>query len=165
MDKKLKDDIQISIGAGALFGFAIYLIMLRINQAMWYLSIVAGVGLAGILVVFLLCQNKFGAQKYQKAFAQFGYEAKFQCVGNFMTEYGRKTGQIYYCGEHIVLLGLDRKPHVTMDICRDDVDSYSMPRVVQLDIHMKDGSTQTIHTGDAGVIASLMKKKHWGKRR
>lgn len=165
MDKKLKDDIQISIGAGALFGFAIYLIMLRINESLWYLSILAGVALAAILVVFLLCQNKFGTQRYQKAIAAFGYEVKFQCVGNFTSEYGKKTGQIYYCGEHIVLLGLDRKPHVTIDISREDVDSYSMPRVVQLDIHLKDGSTQTIHTGDAGAIANLMKKKHWGKRK
>ena len=165
MDKKLKDDIQISIGAGVLFGFAVYLIMLRLNASLWYISILAGLGLAAILVTFLLCQNKFGTQRYAKAMAELGYEVKFQCVGNFISEYGRKTGNIYYCGEHIVLLGLDRKPHVTTVISRDEVDSYSMPRLVQLDIHLKDGSTQTIHTGDAGVIASLMKKKHWGKRK
>ena len=165
MDKKLKDDIQISIGAGALFGFAIYLIMLRVNEGLWYLSILAGVGLAGILVIFLLCQNKFGAQRYAKAMAELGYEVKFQCVGNFISEYGKKTGNIYYCGEHIVLLGLDRKPHVTTVIHRDDVDSYSMPRVVQLDIHLKDGTTQTIHTGEVGTLCNLMKKKHWGKRK
>lgn len=165
MNKKLKDDIQISIGAGVLFGFAIYLILLRINEELWYLSIVAGAALAAILVAYLLGYNKFVTQRYAKAIGELGYEVKFQCVGNFTSEYGKKTGQIYYCGERIVLLGLDRKPHVMIEVHKDDVESYSIPRTVQLDIYLKDGTCQTIHSTDVGVIGNLMKKKHWGKRK
>jgi hypothetical protein len=48
------DDLEISALAGGLFGFAVYLIMLRVNRDLWWLCFVAGAGLFAILAAYLL---------------------------------------------------------------------------------------------------------------
>lgn len=165
MDKRLKDDIQISLGGGALFGFAIYLIMLRVNQELWYLSIIAGVALAAILIAYLLGYSRFVTKRYAKAIDALGYQVLFQTMGNFHTELGKRTGHIYFCGDRIVLISLDKRPHMTIEILASEVESYEMPRVVQLNIQMKDGNYHTIHSGDIGILTSHMKKKRWAKKK
>ncbi len=163
MDKRLKDDIQISLGGGALFGFAIYLIMLRVNKDLWYLSIIAGVALAAILIGYQLGFNHFEVKRYAKAIKTLGYPVLFETIGNFHTELGKRTGHIYFCGDRIVLISLDKKPHMTIEIPASEVKSYEMPRVVQLNIYMKDGNYHTIHTADVGNLSAAMKKKRWCK--
>lgn len=165
MDKRLKDDIQISLGGAALFGFAIYLIMLRVNKDLWYLSILAGVALAIILIGYLVGYSNFVTKRYARAIEKEGVSVQFQTMGNFSTEFGKRTGHIYFCGDQMILISLDKKPHVTIRIQASDVESYEMPRVVQMNLQMKDGNYQTIHSADIGMLSSLMKKKHWAKKK
>ncbi len=165
MSKRTIDSIEMSLFAGALFGLAIYFIMLRINEQLWYLSILAGLALALLLMAYMIGYDKLVNSRYEKAFAQTGLQAELECVGNFHTEIGKRTGRIYFCGDRIVLLGLDKKPHTQIEILASEVESYEMPRVVQLNLQMKDGNYHTIHTGEVGALSALMKKKHWGKKK
>ena len=165
MDKRLKDDIQISLGGAALFGFAVYLIMLRINKNLWYLSIVAAVAMAAIIIGFLLGYNRFVTKRYARAIEAVGLPVQFQTMGNFSTELGKRTGNIYFCGDRIVLISLDKKPHMTIEVLLSDVESIEIPRTVQMDIQLKDGNYQTIHSVDVGALNSVMKKKNRTKKK
>lgn len=81
-----------------------------------------------------------------------------------MTERGKRTGHIYLCDDRIVLISLDKRPHMTIEILAADAVSFTTPRTVELNIQMKDGSQKTIHTAEVGALGALMKKKRWGKK-
>ena len=164
MSKRLKDDLQISLIFSAVFGLAIYLIMLRVNPEMWWLCFAAGGGLFAILAFYLLGYNRFVVKRYADAIAATGAKVSFQTQGNFMTELGKRTGNIYFCDDRIILISLDKRPHMTIEILASDAVSFTMPRTVELNIQMKDGSQKTIHTADVGVLGAMMKKKKWGKK-
>lgn len=57
MNKRLVDDLQISALFSAVFGLAIYLIMQRLNTALWWLCFVAGGGLFAIIAFYLIGYN------------------------------------------------------------------------------------------------------------
>ena len=164
MNKRLVDDLQISAFFSAIFGLAIYLIMQRINTSLWWLCFVAGGALFAIIAFYLLGYNRFVVKRYADAIAATGAEVAFQTQGNFMTELGKRTGHIYFCDDRIVLISLDKRPHMTIEILAADAASFTTPRTVELNIQMKDGSQKTIHTVDVGKLSALMKKKRWGKK-
>ena len=164
MRKQLKDDLMISAIFSAVFGFAIYLIMLRINPEMKWLCFVAGGALFVILALYLVGYSRLVVNRYAKAIAETGAKVTYQTQGNFMTELGKRTGNIYFCDDRIILISLDKRPHMTIEILREDAVSFTIPRTVQLNIQMKDGSQKTIHTVEAGFLGAWMKKKHWGKK-
>lgn len=164
MSKRLKDDLQISLIFSAVFGFAIYLIMLRVNPALWWLCFAAGGGLFAILAFYLLGYNRFVVKRYADAISATGATPSFRTQGNFMTELGKRTGFIYFCDDRIVLISLDKRPHMTIEILATDAVSFTMPRTVELNIQMKDGSQKTIHSAEVGALGAMMKKKKWGKK-
>lgn len=164
MSKKMIDDLEISALAGALFGFAVYLIMLRLNRDLWWLCFVAGAGLFAILAAYLLGYTQFVTNRYANAIAATGHKVTFQTQGNFLTELGKRTGFIYFCDDRIILISLDKRPHMTIEILAADAVSFTMPRSVQINIQMKDGSQKTIHTAEAGALGAVMNKKRWGKK-
>lgn len=164
MSKRLKDDLQISVIFSAVFGLAIYLIMLRVNPDLWWLCFVAGVGLFAVLAFYLLGYNRFVVNRYAEAIEATGAKVSFQTQGNFMTELGKRTGYIYFCDDRIVLISLDKRPHMTIEILASDTVSFTMPRTVELNIQMKDGSQKTIHSAEVGMLGAMMKKKKWGKK-
>lgn len=164
MNKKLIDDLEMSALAGGLFGFAVYLIMLRLNRDLWWLCFVAGGGLFAVVVAYLVGYNRFVTKRYADAIAATGCKVTFQAQGNFLTELGKRTGFIYFCDDRIILISLDKRPHMTVEILASDAVSFTMPRTVQINIQMKDGSQKTIHTAEAGALGAAMKKKHWGKK-
>lgn len=164
MSKRLKDDLQISLIFSAVFGFAIYLIMLRLNPALWWLCFAAGGGLFAIIAFYLLGYNRFVVKRYADAIAATGATPSFRTQGNFMTELGKRTGFIYFCDDRIILISLDKRPHMTIEILATDAVSFTMPRTVELNIQMKDGSQKTIHSAEVGVLGAMMKKKKWGKK-
>lgn len=165
MSKRTKDSIQMSLFAGALFGLAIYFIMLRINERLWYLCFVAGLALALLLIGYMVGYDKLVNRRYATAVGEMGFKPELECIGNFHTDIGKRTGRIYFCGDRIVLLGLDKKPHTRIQILASEVESYEMPRVIQLNLQMKDGNYHTIHSDEVGVLCALMKKKRWGKKK
>ena len=164
MNKRLVDDLQISAFFSAIFGLAIYLIMQRINTSLWWLCFVAGGGLFAMIAFYLLGYNRFVVKRYADAITATGAEVTFQTQGNFMTELGKRTGHIYFCDDRIVLISLDKRPHMTIEILAADALSFTTPRTVELNIQMNDGSQKTIHTVDVGKLSALMKKKRWGKK-
>ena len=164
MNKRLKDDLQVSLIFSAVFGFAIYLITLRTKPDLWWLCFVAGGGLFAILAAYLIGYDRFVVNRYAKAFAATGAKASFQTQGNFMTELGKRTGHIYFCDDRMILISLDKRPYMTIEILALDAVSFSMPRTVELNIQMKDGSQKTIHSAEVGVLGAMMKKKKWGKK-
>ena len=164
MNKRLVDDLQISAFFSAIFGLAIYLIMQRINTSLWWLCFVAGGGLFAIIAFYLLGYNRFVVKRYADAIAATGATPSFRTQGNFMTELGKRTGFIYFCDDRIVLISLDKRPHMTIEILATDAVSFTMPRTVELNIQMKDGSQKTIHSAEVGVLGAMMKKKKWGKK-
>ena len=163
MKKKLIDDIEISLLGGGLFGFAVYLIMLRVNPVLWWMCFVAGGGLFAILVAYLLGYQYLVIGRYTKAIEAVGVPVHFKTQGNFLTEYGKRTGFIYFCDDRLVLISLDKRPRLTIQIMSEDVASYTIPRTVQLNLQMKDGSQKTIHSTDVGVLGAMIKKKKWCK--
>lgn len=164
MSKRLKDDLQIALIFSAVFGFAIYLIMQRINPGLWWLCFAAGGGLFLIVAFYLVGYSRLVVKRYEDAFAATGATASFQTQGNFLTELGKRTGTIYFCDDRIILISLDKRPRMTIEILAEDAVSFTTPRTVQLNIQMKDGSQKTIHTVDVGVLSTMMKKKKWGKK-
>lgn len=164
MNKRLKDDLQISLIFSAVFGFAIYLIMLRTRPDLWWLCFVGGGGLFAIVIVYLIAYSRFVVKRYANAIEATGAAVSFRTQGNFMTELGKRTGFIYFCDDRIILISLDKRPHMTIEILASDAVSFSMPRTVELNIQMKDGSQKTIHSAEVGVLAAMMKKKKWGKK-
>ena len=164
MKKQLIDDIEISLMGGGLFGFATYLIMLRTNPQLWWLCFVTGGGLFAILVAYLLGYHYLVTERYAKTIDALGVTVSFKTQGNFLTEYGKRTGFIYFCDDRLVLISLDKRPRLTIQILAEDVVSYSIPRAVQLNLQMKDGSQKTIHSADVGVLGSMIKKKKWCKK-
>ena len=164
MNKRLIDDLEISLLAGGLFGFAAYLIMLRINPQLWWMCFVAGGGLFAILALYLLGYNSLVTKRYAAAIAATGKEVVLRTQGNFLTELGKRTGFIYLCNDAIYLISLDKRPHMTIEVKAEDVVTFTIPRAVQLNLQMKDGSQITIHTADAGVMGAYLKKKPWKKK-
>ena len=71
---------------------------------------------------------------------------------------------IYFCDDRIILISLDKRPHMTIEILATDAVSFTMPRTVELNIQMKDGSQKTIHSAEVGALGAMMKKKKWGKK-
>ena len=164
MNKRLSDDLQISAIFSAVFGFAIYLIMLRLNPELWWLCFVAGGALFALLALYLIGYNRFVVKRYADAIAATGAQVSFRTQGNFMTELGKRTGFIYFCDDRIILISLDKRPHMTIEILASDAVSFTMPRTVELNIQMKDGGQKTIHSAEVGVLGAMMKKKKWGKK-
>lgn len=164
MSKRLIDDLEISLLASALFGFAIYLIMLRINPQLWWMCFVAGGGLFVLLAAYLVGYNNFVVKRYAAAIDATGAKVIFRTQGNFLTELGKRTGYIYFCGDCMYLISLDKRPHMTLQIKASDVVSFTIPRTVQLNLQMADGSQKTIHTAEAGMLAAHLNKKRWGKK-
>ena len=163
MSKRLKDDLQISAIFCAVFGFAIYLIMLRLNRDLWWLCFVAGAGLLALVAAYLIGYERLVTNRFTKAVAQTGAKVLFQTPGNFLTEYGKRVGNIYFCEDRIILVSLNKRPRLTIEIYADDVLTFTIPRTVQLNLQMKDGSQKTIHTTDAGMLGALLRKKPWKK--
>ena len=164
MNKRLSDDLQISAIFSAVFGFAIYLIMLRLNPALWWMCFVAGGGLFVLLALYLVGYDRLVIKRYAAAIAATGAEVAMQTQGNFLTEYGKRTGNIYFCNDRIYLISLNKRPRLTIEIKAEDAVSFTMPRTVELNIQMKDGSQKTIHSVDVGALGAMMKKKKWGKK-
>ena len=164
MKKRLIDDLEVSAIFSAVFGFAIYLIMLRLNPQLWWLCFAAGGGLFAIIAFYLIGYNRFVVKRYADAIAATGSKVSFQTQGNFLTEYGKRTGYIYFCDDRIFLISLDKRPQLTIEIMASDAVSFTMPRTVELNIQMKDGSQKTIHSAEVGVLGAMMKKKKWGKK-
>ena len=164
MKKRLIDDLEVSAIFSVVFGFAVYLITLRTNPDMWWLCFVAGGGLLAILAFYLIGYNRFVIKRYADAIEATGAKVAFQTQGNFLTEYGKRVGNIYFCDDRIVLISLDKRPRLTIQIMAEDVDTFTIPRTVQLNLQMKDGSQKTIHTAEAGVLGAMLKKKPWKKK-
>jgi len=164
LSKQLKDDLLISMIFSTVFGFAIYLIMLRINPALWWLCFVAGGGLFALIAIYLIGYNRLVTNRYAKAIDTTGAKVTYQTQGNFMTELGKRTGNIYFCEDRIVLISLNKRPHMTIEIMAEDVETFTIPRTVQLNLQMKDGSQKTIHSTDVGLLGALMRKKPWKKK-
>lgn len=164
MSKRLIDDLQISAIFSAVFGFAVYLIMQRTNPDLWWMCFVAGGGLFALLAFYLIGYNNLVVNRYAKAIAATGAKVSFQTQGNFMTELGKRTGNVYFCDDRIYLISLDKRPHMTMEILASDAVSFTIPRTVELNIQMRDGSQKTIHSAEVGMLGAMMKKKHWGKK-
>ena len=91
MNKRLSDDLQISAIFSAVFGFAIYLIMQRTRPDLWWVCFIAGGGLLVLLAGYLIGYERFVTKRYANAIAATGAEVEFQALGNFVTEYGRRT--------------------------------------------------------------------------
>ena len=155
MSKRLKDDLQVSLIFSAVFGFAVYLILLRTKPDLWWLCFVAGGGLFAILAFYLIGYNYFVVKRYADAIAATGANVSFQTQGNFMTELGKRTGNIYFCDDRIILISLDKRPHMTAEILASDAVSFTVPRTVELNIQMKDGSQKTIHSAEVGKLGAI----------
>lgn len=165
MDKKMRDNILLSLFGSALFGYAVYLIMLRINPAIWYWGVVAGAALAVLLIGYLLGYDHFVVKRYAKEAAKIPSQVHYFIVGNIRTEYGRRGGNIYFCEDRIVAICLDKRPHQTVTILKSEIDHIEVPRLVQVCIHMMDGTEHMISSTDAGKLAADLKKKPKSKKK
>lgn len=165
MNKNMRDNILLALFGSAIFGFMVHLIFKRLGTGIWYWGIVAGVALAMVLVGYLLIYDHTVTKRYAREAERIGVPVRFFVTGNIRTELGRRGGNIYYCDDRIVAISLDKKPHVKVEIRKEDVESFECPRLVQVCIRMTDGTEHMISSTEAGQLAAAMKKKHWGKEK
>lgn len=163
MDKRLRDNILLSLFGSAIFGFMVYLIMSRVHGG-WYWALVAGGGLAVVLIGYLVGYEYLVTRRYAKAAAGIQSKIHYFIVGNIRTEYGRRGGNIYYCDDRVVAICLDKRPHQTVTIMKCDIAKVEVPRLVQVCIHMNDGTEHMISSTDAPRLAADLTKKSGKKK-
>lgn len=118
----MKTQISLSGLMGVLFAGSCYVILQILQwEDAFSLSLLAGILFGGLLFVFLFIHKKYNTKKYAQAEKEIDDTVLFTANGNFQLDRDVRNGNIYFCKDKIYFISLDKKPHITEMVFRNEV--------------------------------------------
>ena len=160
--KKIESNVILSGIMGSIFGFCGYLIFRLIGQRdAGPMAIFCGLIFTILLFIFLIIYQKKLDKRYERIEKAIVSPVFHKCNGNFNLSNGRvKNGNIYFCEDGIIFVGLEEKPYAYEGIRLQDIKRFEGD-IIHLNIYAKDGRTFLITLSNANEVVDILIKKGW----
>lgn len=160
----MKAVIFLSVIIAAMFALPAYLILLFVipDEAL-KISLIWGVLTFLIMFLCLDIYTKLDERKYSKFESKLKSRVFCKAKGNFLTEKRKViTGSLFFCeDEKIVIAFLDQKPHMTVEIMLNDIETIYFDELNHISITVKDGKSFFITSADADKVRNALTEKGW----
>jgi len=154
-------NLVLSIIIGAWFAIAAFLIFLFIDPESAFLyALLTGAFSTLLMHICLLVYGKKNGNRYATAENKISSPVIYKANGNFHHENQIRNGNVYFCEKSIVIISLDKKPHLFKEIRLSDVDKYAFD-TVHMNISTKEGFVFSITLSDADLIAAELKSRNY----
>lgn len=152
MKQRLKENTCLAVFCGVLCGFAGYVILLFLDPEGALAAAFFGAAIFTLLLwIFLFFCRRSMDKKYAKEEMSLGasFEAAFPCKINGNFDLGRevRNGNVYFGKAGVLLLSLDKKPHIRMHIPAAQIDRLECDDM-HMRIYTKDEKTLLIKSAD-----------------
>lgn len=158
----MKSKLLISVFCGIFFGIGGYFVFVLFEiKPYLYNAVITGVCYAAMLMIVLMTSEIFYDRKFKKIEKGLNTPVLFKALGNVNLKNDIRACRIWFCEDILVLISLDKKPHMAEGILKGTVTRCELEDITTLSVYTNDLKKYVISSAMAKQILEYMENNNW----